>query len=305
MAVAVLVAAVCGAPALAAQEPRVIDDFSSLAAWTAVPSDGVSLQLVPAAGAMRMDIDFRGGGGYAVARRAVNLELPENYEITFRIRATVPRNNLEFKLSDSTGDNVWWVNRRDYAFPTTWTTYRIKRRHISFAWGPLGGGDLTRAAGIEIAVTAGTGGKGSVWIDDLRVTPLPPVPATPPVLVAADAPAAVDNDSTTVWRSRVTAMPSLTVDLGYRREFGGLVIDWDSLDYARSYEVLASNDQRTWRVVHRVTRGNGGRDWLYMPESEAQWLRLLARTTSRSRGVGIREIRVRPLEWSATHSLLM
>ena len=75
---------------LLAQEPRVIDDFSSLAAWTSVPSDGVSLQLVPSAGAMRMDIDFHGGGGYAVARRAVTLELPENYEITFRIRGTVP-----------------------------------------------------------------------------------------------------------------------------------------------------------------------------------------------------------------------
>ena len=285
---------------LRAQEPRVIDDFSSLAAWTSVPSDGVSLQLVPAAGAMRMDIDFHGGGGYAVARRTVDFELPENYEITFRVRGTVPVNNLEFKLSDSTGDNVWWVNRRDYAFPRTWTTYRIKRRQIQFAWGPLGGGELRRAAGIEIAVTAGNGGKGSVWIDDLRLTPLPPVPATPPAPVATDAPAAVDGDSTTVWKSRPVATPSITLDLGYRREFGGLVIDWDSLDYARAYDVQGSTDQRTWRVLRRVTRGNGRRDWLYMPESEAQWLRVTARTTSRSRGIGMREIRVKPLEWSAT-----
>jgi hypothetical protein len=287
---------------LVAQEARVLDDFSTLDAWTAVPSDGVSLRLVPSAGAMRMDIDFHGGGGYAVARRAVNLELPENYEITFRVRGTMPRNNLEFKLSDSTGENVWWQNRRDYPFPGTWTTYRIKRRQISFAWGPLGGGELKRAAGIEIAVTAGSGGKGSVWIDDLRVVPLPPVPATPPPLSATDAPAAVDNDSTTVWHSRVTPMPSVTVALGYRREFGGLVIDWDSLDYARSYDVLGSYDQRTWRVMHRVTRGNGGRDWLYMPESEAQWVRVLARTTSRGRGMGIRELAVKPLEWSATQN---
>src|SRR5687767_10130867 len=206
-------AAACALP-LAAQEARVIDDFTSLAAWTAVPSDGVSLQLAPAAGAMRMDIDFHGGGGYAVARRAVSLELPENYEITFRIRGAVPRNNLEFKLSDSTGENVWWLNRRDYAFPSMWTTYRIKRRQVSFAWGPLGGGDLKRAAGIEIAVTAGTGGKGSVWIDDLRVIPLPALPATPPPLVATSAPAVVDDDSTTIWRSRRTAMPLVTVDLG-------------------------------------------------------------------------------------------
>jgi hypothetical protein len=288
------------ATSVGAQEARVIDDFSSLAAWTAVPSDGVSLTLVPATGAMRMDIDFQGGGGYAVARRAVDLEMPENYEITFRVRGTVPRNNLEFKLIDSTGENVWWLNRRDFAFPRTWTTYRIKRRQVQFAWGPLGGGELRRAAGIEIAVTAGSGGKGSVWIDDLRLTPLPPVPATPPPPVAVDAPAAVDGDSTTAWRSRAIATPSLTLDLGYRREFGGLVIDWDSLDYARAYDVLGSNDQRTWRVLRRVARGTGGRDWLYMPESEAQWVRLVARATSRGRGVGVREIRVKPLEWSAT-----
>src|SRR5687768_18221203 len=285
---------------LSAQEPRVVDDFSSLAAWTAVPSDGVSLQLVPAAGAMRMDIDFHGGGGYAVARRAVNLELPENYEITFRIRGAVPRNNLEFKLSDSTGENVWWLNRRDFAFPRSWTTYRIKRRQISFAWGPLGGGELRRARGIEIAVTAGNGGKGSVWIDDLRLTPLPPVPTTPPAPVAIDAPAAADGDSATVWRSPPVATPSLTLDLGYRRELGGIVIDWDSLDFASGYDVQGSTDQRTWRTLRRVVRANGGRDWLYMPESEAQWIRVTARTTSRSRGIAVREIHVKPLEWAAT-----
>ncbi|HZO17378.1 MAG TPA: discoidin domain-containing protein [Gemmatimonadaceae bacterium] len=289
----------CSLP-LAAQEARVIDDFTSLAAWTAVPSDGVSLRLVPSAGAMRMDIDFRGGGGYAVARRAVELELPENYEISFRVRGTVPANNLEFKLSDSTGDNVWWLNRRDFAFPRAWTTYRIKRRHISFAWGPLGGGELRRARGIEIAVTAGQGGKGSVWVDDLRLTPLPPVPTNPPAPVAIDAPAATDGDSTTIWRSHAVAAPALTLDLGYRREFGGIVIDWDSLDFASAYDVQGSTDRRTWRTLRRVARGNGGRDWLYLPESEAQWLRLTTRTTNRARGIGIREIRVKPLEWSAS-----
>ena len=292
-------AAVCALP-LAAQEARVIDDFTSLAAWTAVPSDGVSLTLVPSAGAMRMDMDFRGGGGYAVARRAVDLEMPENYEITFRVRGTVPVNNLEFKLSDSTGENVWWLNRRDYPFPRGWTTYRIKRRQISFAWGPLGGGELRRARGIEIAVTAGSGGKGSVWIDDLRLNPLPPVPTTPPPPVAIDAPAAADGDSATIWRSPPVATPSLILDLGYRREFGGIVIDWDSLDFASGYDVQGSTDQRTWRTLRRVARGNGGRDWLYMPESEAQWIRVTARTTSRSRGMALREIHVKPLEWSAT-----
>ena len=105
---------------------------------------------------------------------------------------------------------------------------------------------------------------------------------------------------TTVWRSPTGNTPSLTLDLGFRREFGGLVIDWDSLDYARAYEIRGSNDQRDWRVLRRVARGNGGRDWLYLPESEAQWVRIAVLTASRGRGIGVREVQVKPLEWSAT-----
>src|ERR671914_2453927 len=124
-------------------------------------------------------------------------------------------------------------------------------------------------------------------MDDLRLSPFPPVPATPPAPVAVGAPAAVDDDTATTWRSRAVATPSLTLDLGYRREFGGLVIDWDPLDFARAYDVQGSTDNRTWRTLRRVSRSNGERDWLYMPESEAQWVRIVTRTTSRGRGVGV------------------
>ena len=41
-------------------------------------------------------------------------------------------------------------------------------------WGPDGGDKpLRRIKTIEIAVTAGSGGTGSVWIDDLRLVALP------------------------------------------------------------------------------------------------------------------------------------
>ena len=62
-----------------------------------------------------------------------------------------PVNTLEFKLVDASGENVWWYNQRNVEFPTTWTTFSRKKRQISFAWGPLGGGELRRVAAIEIA----------------------------------------------------------------------------------------------------------------------------------------------------------
>ena len=102
--------------------------------WTAHPSDGVTMKLTRAGEINRVDFDFRGHGGYAIARREVNLDLPPNYEFVFRIRADAPPENLEFKLIS--GDNVWWLNRRDFVFPRDWTTLTTKKRKIEFAWGP-------------------------------------------------------------------------------------------------------------------------------------------------------------------------
>ena len=110
----------------------------------------------------------RTGSGYAVAHKDLSLDLPENYAFTFRIRGACAANHLEFKLIDSTGENVWWSVRRDVRFPNDWETYKIKKRQISFAWGPQGGGEIRHVAAIEFAITPGLVGAGSVWIDELR-----------------------------------------------------------------------------------------------------------------------------------------
>ncbi|HWN45304.1 MAG TPA: hypothetical protein VNW71_23965, partial [Thermoanaerobaculia bacterium] len=155
-----------------------LDDFEDVSGWKSVPSDGVSLKLSQAEGvsgkALRLDFDFHGGAGYAVARKELPFTLPDNYEISFRLRGEAPVNNLEFKLVDPTGDNVWWVNRRNFQFPREWTQVRLKKRHIQFAWGPLGGGEIRNVAALELAITAGTGGKGYILLDELTVKELPP-----------------------------------------------------------------------------------------------------------------------------------
>jgi hypothetical protein len=102
-----------------------------------------------------------------------NVPLPHNYEFSFSIRGEAPPNTLEFKLIDPTWNNVRWSNQRDFVFPREWESVTRAKRDIVFAWGPVGGGEIVRVAAIEFSITAGSGGKGSVWIDDLRFVSLP------------------------------------------------------------------------------------------------------------------------------------
>ena len=302
------------------QPAIVVDDFESVAAWKAVPSDDVSLRITQDAGrrgkAIRLDFDFHGHGGYAVIRRDVKLALPANYEFSFTIRGEAPVNTLEFKLIDPSGDNVWWSNQPGYVFPTQWQNLVRKKRHITFAWGPLGGGEMKNVAAVEIAITAGTGGKGTVWIDDIILTPLEPQTVynlTPRLsarahLAGHDAANAMDGKAATSWRMAPARDPGnqwLRIDFLKRREFGGLVIDWERDRRPSSYSVHTSNDGETWQQVYAVGPSRALRDYLYLPETDARYVAISVSPVSPNATgapyvVGIKEVAVKPLAWSAT-----
>jgi hypothetical protein len=115
-----------------------------------------------------LDFDLSGTAGYAIARRALPIDLPPNYEISFYIRADAPVNTLQFKLIDASGDNVWWFNRPNFEFPRQWQLVTIKKRQIEFAWGPAKDRTLNHAATIEFVISAGRGGgQGSVYVSEL------------------------------------------------------------------------------------------------------------------------------------------
>ena len=72
------------------------------------PSDGVALTLHADSGvsgrALRMDVDYQGHAGYAVARRAFSLPpLPAHWALTLWVRGDAKPNTLEIKLVDSSG----------------------------------------------------------------------------------------------------------------------------------------------------------------------------------------------------------
>jgi hypothetical protein len=144
--------------------------------WAPNPAPGVEVSIHSDSGlhgrAMRVDFDFHGHQGYWIVHRNVSLDLPMNYEFNFALRGTAPVNNLEFKLVDGTGANVWWSRKLNYDFSAQWRTLARQKRQICFAWGQSTGNDLHHVAAIEFAVSTGSGGKGSVWIDDLSLAAL-------------------------------------------------------------------------------------------------------------------------------------
>ncbi|HEU0298028.1 MAG TPA: discoidin domain-containing protein [Longimicrobium sp.] len=287
-----------------------LDDFETVSGWSAHPSEGVELRISQDSGfagrAMRLDFDFHGGAGYAIARKSVPIDLPPNWEFAWRMRADAPVNDLEFKLIDPSGENVWWMNRRRFEYPRDWQRIRTQKRQVEFAWGPKGGGEMDSVAQLEIVVTAGTGGRGTVWIDDLTFRarePNTPYTLTPQVHGSASMrelpPAlAIDGDSATAWRGGEDAW--ISIDFLRDREMGGLVLAWDSLDYATDYTLETSDDGARWVTVYTVENGNGGRDPIYLPETETRHLRLRVGGTSRERGVALRDVGVQPAEWSQT-----
>jgi hypothetical protein len=214
---------------------EVLDDFHDVAAWMPVASGLAQLHLSaergPRGGALRLDFDFKGGGGFVVARREFTRAMPESYAFRFAIRGAAPRNRLELKLADPSGRNVWWRHWDAFELPAEWQTIDLRSRDIEFAWGPAGGGAMSALGAVEFVITAPPGGAGTVWISDLcledrtyRSTPLARASSSRPQHPPA---AAIDGREDTSWLSDGAA-PSQWLELDFQeaREFGGLVIRW-------------------------------------------------------------------------------
>ena len=298
--------------ALPAQaQERILDAFDTAEGWTAVTPDGIALEVSVDDGldgnALRLDFDFQGSGGYAIARKDFDLDLPDNYRFRWSIRAEgadgglAPINDLEFKLVDPSGDNVWWHNRRRFTYPPTWQRLTTKKRHVDFAWGPVGGGDMETVGAVEFVVTAGEGGKGTVWIDDFTFEALPPdapYSGTPTATATAGDPAPLfDADSTAGWTAPSGAQ-TLTVDFGEEREFGGLVLEWGELP-ASDYTVEISGDGERWDGVFEAHGNRGGRDYIPTPEAGARYVRFQFEQSAGD-GYDLRHLRVLPIEVTAS-----
>lgn len=295
-------------------EIRYLDEMEDISAWKSLASDGVSASVHSAKGvegsSLVLEFDLANTAGYAAATRVLPTTLPDDYEISFWMRAEAGRNNFEVKFVDASGDNVWWFRRANYQFSGDWQQVRIKRRQIDFAWGTTTDRTLRKFQSIEFVLSAGDeGGRGSLWFDRLSLKPLRPERATAPPTARASSEAsgneaalALDGKTSTQWRSaRTVAAPqTFEVDLKAVREFGGIEIDWARGLHAPRYSIETSLDGRQWKKVRSIDASNGGRDSHLMPESEARYIRLTMPDPGRD--VGIAELYIRDLEFGASRN---
>ena len=237
---------------------EVLDDLRITTAWQASASDQVRAGArAEPDGSLCLDYDFAGVSGYAVLRRTLPIDWPERFDLVARLKGRGSTNDLQVKLVDASGDNVWWMNRPNHALPTTLTDLKIRRRHIGFAWGPAVDRALRKTQFVEFVIAAGRdGGNGSLCVAKLSLVERAPEPQSWP-------------------EPRVSARAqTIDYDFGQAREFSGVALRWPAQARGFDYDLLASDDARTWRTLRRVRGSDGGLDPLYLPESEARHLRI-------------------------------
>ncbi|MCB2219557.1 MAG: discoidin domain-containing protein [Bacteroidetes bacterium] len=291
---------------------KTLDDFENKDGWEFIRSDGVDLNLTTDEGltgkAIRFDYDFTKGTGYGGIQKMFPIDLPENYEFTFYLKADSPDNNFEIKFIDSTGNNVWWVNNRNYDFPEDWKKIRIKKRHIEFAWGPTEDHNLKRIDRIEFTIASFVGGKGTIWLDDLKFESLPPpLESYPPPLITASSfekdhasNLIMDHSKETFWRSKNAKDQYVMFDFTVRREFGGLQIDWQDDAFAKSFDVVLSIDGETWEKAYSVELNRSSTSFIRLPEAEARYLKINLKESENGKSFGIAEINFLDIENSVT-----
>jgi hypothetical protein len=242
----------------AAAPARLLDDLRDADAWNVSASEQVLAHLArDTDGSLCLHYDFAGVSGYAVLRRALHIDWPQDFEFVARIKGGGAVNALQIKFVDAGGENVWWVNRPNHALPATLTDLRLKRRQVSFAWGPAADRTLRQTAAVEFAIAAGRdGGRGSLCVARLELREREPDPERWP-------------EPEQRFRAG-----TLDLDFGRPREFNGLALRWPRAAGALDYDVLVSDDGVRWRMLRSVRASDGGFDALWLPEEEARFLRV-------------------------------
>jgi hypothetical protein len=285
---------------------EILDDFDDVANWIPVASGLAQLEISaergPRGSAMRLDFDFKGGRGFVVARRSLARAMPEKYALSFALRGHAPANRLELKLADPSGRNVWWRHWDAFELPGDWQTVSVSSNEIEFAYGPAGGGRLAHLGALELAIAAGPGGAGTVWISDLRLEDQtyrgrPRVRASS--ARTGHAPEYVlDAERQTSWRSEpATGSHWMEIDFGVEREYGGLQIHWDADARPREYEVATSSDGVAWTTVDTADASEVEWSWVYLPGTTSRFLRVTLEALSAA-GCGIAELTVEPFDFS-------
>jgi hypothetical protein len=258
-------------------------DAGDLAGWTSSAAPGSSAQLSVDGAALRLDFSLSGHGNWVIARRERVATLPAHYVGVLEVRGTGSGPlELQVKLVDPSGANVWWWRRRGFTPGPNIDRLVLRKAGLEFAWGPVSGGAPECVGAVEVALAGGERSTtGTLWIEALRIEARDPASAQPSVHAvrassaapghpAAHALAAGDD---TTWRpAGGDARPWLELDLGRISEWGGTVVDFAAA--AAPCRLLASDDGERWTPLAEAPGGEGRRRWLRTTEGEGRLARL-------------------------------
>jgi hypothetical protein len=289
-------------------DPISLGCFEEVKGWSSFSSGGPELRIAGeddiSGKALRLDYDFKGLGGFVVARRPFSPDLPEAFEIRFKIKVRGPSNILEFKLVDSSNANVWRATWEDIPSSDDWKELIIRERDLRFAWGPLGQGSPRDIEYLELAVVARAGGKGSLMLKDLvlidRTYRRKTLLEASSILPGSDPYLALDPESPKGWRSNKGYPQWLLLDFGEEREYGGIVIHWERGFEAYAFKVSISSNPHDWMVVFSTENGTGEKTYIYLPGTRSRFVRIDIENGASEEGVGITALRIEPLSFSET-----
>ena len=225
--------------------------------------------------ALQMDFDFKEGGGFVVARRALNRPMPKRGCRGFRLRGRGARIDLELKLVDATGQNVWRNVKKDLALAPRWKTDAGgEQTFFEFAWGPSSRrhfavgfhsvpSSRVRAArarcGLRTRVLNTESGGRLRPVHRARCRILKPL-----LLWSALDGSRVPDD----------LRPWIVIDSIQPRTLGGLIIDWLGDAPASDFQVRASNSGHRWKTLQHRNSAGGNRSYVYLPGLKTRFLRL-------------------------------
>jgi hypothetical protein len=153
---------------------------------------------------------------------------------------------------------------------------------------------VRRVKKLIFVVSTGSGGKGRVWIDNLRLQRLDDQSITT-VHLATRVSSALPGGSPRVlegtlgiggWTCR-DGHQRIDLDLRRPTDIGGMFLDWDSLRFPTAFEVSLSPDGRQWTKAYIASRANGLRTPVYLGDREARFVRLDLLTSNRGRGYAL------------------
>lgn len=262
--------------------------------WKANAAAGSSARISVETGAtvaaLRFDFELAGHGSWVIARRELAAALPAHYAGVLRLRGAIDSGasgtepapvELQLKLVDPSGANVWWWRRKGFVPPAAVERIVLRRAALEFAWGPASGGEPERVAAVELALACDGTAAGTLWIEALAVEARDPAAAHPGVAALRVSSTAAGLDASrplattggkTAWRPAAgDSEPWLELDFGRSSEWGGVVVDF--AEQATPCRLLASDDGEHWEALAQAP-ASGRRVWLRTAGSEGRFARV-------------------------------